>query len=108
MSKMELEIKAGGNCSVGRGGVYVYEGIGYKFKLTADVNPTHTSHLMKPSHIKILNNSTSLTPSSLREQIVSLWFSDENDDVRLHRNEVARVRRAKISANLKKKTRKKE
>ena len=63
---------------------------------------THNS-----SHIKILNNSTSLTPSSLREQIVSLWFSDENDDVRLHRNEVARVRRAKISAKLKKKTRKK-
>jgi len=95
-------IEAGGNCTLGRGGVYVYEGIGYRFKLTPDVNPTHTSHLMKPSHIKILNNSTSLTPASLREQIVSLWFSLENDDVRLHRNEVARVRRAKISARSKK------
>ncbi len=101
-------IEEGGSCNIGRGGVYVYEGIGYKFKLTPDVNPTHTSLVMKPSHIKILNNSTSLTPAKLREQIVSLWFSDENNDVRLHKNEVARVRRAKISAELKRKKLKKK
>jgi len=103
-----MDIEAGGNCTLGRGGVYMYEGIGYRFKLTAEVNPTHTSHIMKPSHIKILNNSTSLTPALLRQQIVSLWFSDENDDVRLHRNEVARVRRAKISAKLKSKNKRKK
>jgi hypothetical protein len=70
----------------------------FTFKFIDEKYHTHSSLIVKPSHIKVLENTSTRTLKELKDYIINMYFFEENESVRIHNNAVARKRRAKRKA----------
>ena len=70
----------------------------FKFKFIDEKYHTYSSLIVKPSHIKVLENTSTRTLKELKDYIINMYFFEENESVRIHNNAVARKRRAKRKA----------
>ena len=70
----------------------------FTFKFIDEKYHTYASLIIKPSHIKIIKNTSTRTPKELKDYIISMFFFEENESVRKHNNAVARKRRSQRSS----------
>ncbi len=76
---------------------WTYHGNNYVFVLSDECYHEYSCLVIKPSHIKVRNNTSDMSTKDLKTQIIEDWFKEENERVKLHNNEKAKQRRAKLN-----------
>ncbi len=61
-------------------GQVIYKGDGYTFRFKDESLVYYEALIIKPSHLQILKNTSSLTAKEVREIAVEDFFQDENED----------------------------
>ena len=62
---------------------FTYKDENYEFKF---VNPNEAfqhSLIVRPKHLKVLSNKTDMDNKQLKEMIVTEWFQEENEQIKL-------------------------
>jgi len=80
------------HAEIQKGTVY-YHGADYKFKLADEQFHKHTSHILRPQHIRILENKSDLSTKDLKYKIIETWFAQGNQRVRDSSNARRRANR---------------
>jgi len=80
------------HAEIQKGTVY-YHGADYKFKLADEQFHKHTSHILRPQHIRILENKSDLSTKDLKYKIIETWFALGNQRVRDYSNAKRRANR---------------
>jgi len=81
------------NAEIHKGTVY-YHGADYKFKLADEQFHNHMSLIIRPQHIRILENTSKLDNKDLKAKIIETWFAQGNQRVRDYSNAKRRSKRA--------------
>ncbi len=81
------------HAEIQKGTVY-YHGADYKFKLADEQFHKHTSLVLRPQHIRILENKSDLSTKDLKTKIIETWFDAGNRRVKDRNNAKRRAKRA--------------
>ena len=73
----------------------VYGSSSYSFRFKNPAVQKWTSHIIKPSDLKVLTNETGLSLADAKAKMIDDWFAEDNEDTRERNNAKARERRAK-------------
>ena len=73
---------------------FKYEGEGYIFEFRNEREAFYHTLVVSPKHLKVLSNDTGLNSNQLKELIISEWFAEENEQVRISNNAKRRAKGA--------------
>ncbi len=71
---------------------FKYEGDGYVFQFTNEREAFYQTIVVSHRHLKVLSNDTGLNSNQLKELIITEWFAEENEQVRISNNAKRRAK----------------